>query len=712
MLPQQNNGGMRGQFGGQHWGSDGNPAKQQRQQPVMGNPSHQSQPQMHQFQLQQMQQQIRSQAHLVHQRHGNPSQQMLPGGGGICIGPIAQQGHSMSNMSNNASFNNVMAQGINPMGQASGMNTNMANATFNGMQQPNTGGIQSQMMGGNGAGSIFSAQQQQAQAALYWNALQASCMTNPAQKIQQMQLQQMQQQSHAMSVAPCGGMQHNNSMNQQQVQMQQLQQLQAGSQGPVNQQGGAPSDSQAQLLLQQQNLIAQLQRQIHQQQQRQQSNTPIASNQPQQLQHLGGQAGNPVSPLNQLGQLGNASSPAVKPQQGIMYQPSQMQYPVDMPNSNPGIMQGLLQQQHRQGNTSQQMHPQHELGSTASLLNLPNITVPSQHFGGNARNSKANEELHLQAMFGNNMQQQSQAPTPSFAHTPLTRPASSVSQSNGTMGTGTPAPSYPGNNSAGTTSIGAPSGVAQLQNPNLGNQQVMEAVRRATSTQPNADFNDPLTQRQQLLLAQMFQQQQMQMGALGNPEEPGQSVLLEQRVKQFQVMQHLQQLQQQKPVADNEAGRNQASILNGGEDRREMQEVGQMNAVSIVSGLGPTRDTNPREDSPRGSHSSASGSVLIPRPTASSPAMPIFMPGAEESSTTQTDTVCNREPLPIDDGMQSIEGVHLDSKVVGSQQSFLDGHFAGGWQSNADLPDRRRIIFSIIKVIERMRPDANRMSKK
>jgi hypothetical protein len=48
----------------------------------------------------------------------------------------------------------------------------------------------------------------------------------------------------------------------------------------------------------------------------------------------------------------------------------------------------------------------------------------------------------------------------------------------------------------------------------------------------------------------------------------------------------------------------------------------------------------------------------------------------------------------------------------GSEQPFLDGHFAGGWQSNADLPDRRQIIFSIIKVIERKRPDANRMSQK
>ena len=46
------------------------------------------------------------------------------------------------------------------------------------------------------------------------------------------------------------------------------------------------------------------------------------------------------------------------------------------------------------------------------------------------------------------------------------------------------------------------------------------------------------------------------------------------------------------------------------------------------------------------------------------------------------------------------------------QQSFLDGTFAGGWQSNNDLPDRRKIIFSIAKVIERMRPDARKSSQK
>jgi hypothetical protein len=46
------------------------------------------------------------------------------------------------------------------------------------------------------------------------------------------------------------------------------------------------------------------------------------------------------------------------------------------------------------------------------------------------------------------------------------------------------------------------------------------------------------------------------------------------------------------------------------------------------------------------------------------------------------------------------------------QQSFLDGNFAGGWQSNADLPDRRRIIFHILDVIKVMRPENSKMSSK
>jgi len=44
-----------------------------------------------------------------------------------------------------------------------------------------------------------------------------------------------------------------------------------------------------------------------------------------------------------------------------------------------------------------------------------------------------------------------------------------------------------------------------------------------------------------------------------------------------------------------------------------------------------------------------------------------------------------------------------------SLSSSLEGNFVGGWQSNADVPDRRRVILHIVEIIEQMRPRASRM---
>jgi len=60
----------------------------------------------------------------------------------------------------------------------------------------------------------------------------------------------------------------------------------------------------------------------------------------------------------------------------------------------------------------------------------------------------------------------------------------------------------------------------------------------------------------------------------------------------------------------------------------------------------------------------------------------------------------NRHPTP--NPMSSEQG----------HRPFLDGSFVGGWQSNDDLPDRRRVIFSILEVIRQMRPDTTKMSNK
>jgi len=87
--------------------------------------------------------------------------------------------------------------------------------------------------------------------------------------------------------------------------------------------------------------------------------------------------------------------------------------------------------------------------------------------------------------------------------------------------------------------------------------------------------------------------------------------------------------------------------------------------------------------------------------------------GASSGSGSDAAMAAAIEPGPVEGGSPTpLSGAQAEAGAQITQQSFLDGTFAGGWQSNADLPDRRRIIFSIVKVIERMRPDANKMSQK
>jgi hypothetical protein len=52
------------------------------------------------------------------------------------------------------------------------------------------------------------------------------------------------------------------------------------------------------------------------------------------------------------------------------------------------------------------------------------------------------------------------------------------------------------------------------------------------------------------------------------------------------------------------------------------------------------------------------------------------------------------------------------NSVSSENTFFLDGRFAGGWQSNADLPERRRVIFNILEVIRQMRPETSKLSNK
>jgi hypothetical protein len=45
-------------------------------------------------------------------------------------------------------------------------------------------------------------------------------------------------------------------------------------------------------------------------------------------------------------------------------------------------------------------------------------------------------------------------------------------------------------------------------------------------------------------------------------------------------------------------------------------------------------------------------------------------------------------------------------------QAYMEGTFEGGWQSNADLPERREVIFSIVKLIDQTQPDSDKAFKR
>ena len=227
--------------------------------------------------------------------------------------------------------------------------------------------------------------------------------------------------------------------------------------------------------------------------------------------------------------------------------------------------------------------------------------------------------------------------------------------------------------------------------------------------------------------------------------------MLEQRVKQYQVMQHLKQLQHQKVdnggVDSVVGGNHQQSQAQQKLAQFQSQQAQQQHylchdqglpTVVVVSGLAQGRNNKQVKNSASTSAPTASGdstAASLPNELlsfsgnvgnkSSSPrrgSLGSLSQGSLSQGSLSQGSYGIVDLDPIADGFNTALGC---AALVGStaaggegsggrngQQKFLDGHFEGGWQSNADLPDRRRINFHIIKVIERMRPDANRMSQK
>ena len=91
---------------------------------------------------------------------------------------------------------------------------------------------------------------------------------------------------------------------------------------------------------------------------------------------------------------------------------------------------------------------------------------------------------------------------------------------------------------------------------------------------------------------------------------------------------------------------------------------------------------------------------------------PSGMIGNQNNTSNVTSSSNHRDPLSSIGQVPALNDQNADQSQSSDQTPFLDGRFAGGWQSNADLPERRHVIFCILDVIRQMRPDTSRLSSK
>jgi hypothetical protein len=77
------------------------------------------------------------------------------------------------------------------------------------------------------------------------------------------------------------------------------------------------------------------------------------------------------------------------------------------------------------------------------------------------------------------------------------------------------------------------------------------------------------------------------------------------------------------------------------------------------------------------------------------------------SATFLSGVGSNDSPVPS----SALAGQQAGENFLGSSDVSVSlPEFNGGWQSNADLPDRRDMIVKIVKIIEKIGPDANKLA--
>jgi hypothetical protein len=671
--------------------------------------------------------------------------------------------------------------------------------------------------GGNFDTQSHQQQQQQAQVARYWNAVRASSVGNQNHGHQETD----RAQEHGMEQVPkqsaMGGM---NPHHQPQVELQtQLQQPQPQQLGGGGGNTAQLQDPQTLLLLQQQNLIAQLQRQLQQQEQRGQQQPQLGSinpgSMPQDRMHsFLPSSNNAIQQPQQIGGIGFSSSIQGMQAQHLSYSSLNIPNRLHLPLGIQENMQGNANtsfgsQMGHHNNLEQSMHAQQQ-----QMRQMANISVNDSNMPGVFIPRKS-DQCHEIIVNNSNHLMNHQSST-GMLNTTLIEPmipgdvrlrAESVTR---VAKEATKAQSRTSSAAGSALADDASAGTQQR------NQQILsEAMSRRVSEtsliqqQRNALkagasqalAQDPQQKHQRLSMTQLVQPQlgtkdspallakklpfamnspasltrdlpfaTNSLGGDGHGEvavsvgEPSGSAAvgssdkaeLEQRIK-YQVVQNSKQSQDQKQVFDvgfdfvvggnqqQSQGQQQLAYIQSHQAQQQhfvCHDQGLPNVV-VVSGLAQSKrnkqvNTNESESAPTASDDSDSTVASLPNELLSfnwnvGNKSSILRRGSQDIDSLSQGSLSQGsisqgsfgivDPNPIADGFNTALGCAalIGSTTAGGegncggksgQQNFLDGHFAGGWQSNADLPDRRRINFHIIKVIERMRPDANRMSQK
>ncbi len=291
------------------------------------------------------------------------------------------------------------------------------------------------------------------------------------------------------------------------------------------------------------------------------------------------------------------------------------------------------------------------------------------------------------------------------------------------------------------------SSAAQLGNQNAQSQQQMMLQRQLAGMQNHAQG-----------MGVMQQQQGNQMHGVSNPQgsvTPSPEFLQAQQQQMYQQMKQQQQglshmnasgnsndmmgmMQQASAMGHQQSVGMTGSLSGGGLMTSRMQMPGQNSVESMPQGLamGTFNDQQLRVPQMTIQDSSQLGpdSMRQQQPqqltnqTLLQQEPSRFSGGGSVSSQQGGSHSYNNSPLlGINSGLNDSsvrsqqnagnprqDNTNSSQRTSGSsdQRAFLDGSFAGGWQSNADLPDRREVIFRILEVIRHMRPDTDRVSSK